>query len=593
MDKQPCTIPGLLAHRARTTPDDTAFYHKQSHGWQAITWTGFYRKALCLARALAGSGLGPGDVLAVLLPNTPEWEQAQHGGFLAGCTVAGLDMNDSRERLNTLLKMLRPKALVVMAVDDIPGQTGPLPPSIRLILTAAPGSGTTYAQDLAPGRTVRISGLDGFAADPPDTALPGVTEDQDAVRIFTSGTTGPPKSIGFTHGQLVFAATTISDLLHPFLPARARSACWLPLSGPFQRMINYCGLIMNARTFLVADPRQVVSLAREIQPHFMAGVPRFYEKLHDGIQHELNRRPNIVRQLIARCEALCMADDQSRQAGRPISPVRAGLCVLARALVFRGIRKILGGHIRFLFNGSAPLSPAIARVLTAWGWPLLDAYGVSENILPMAMNTPARKSLGSVGIPLPGNTIRIARDGEILVKGKGVAKTGMPLTRDGYLKTGDTGILDPNGFLYLNGRKADTFKLSTGRKIAPQDMETALKTIPGVDHGVISGAGKKYTTALLNITDRAWQSRVAAAGAPALARQCLYEDIRQACQSFPAYARPKAVAIVHTPFGIDTGELTPSLKVRRRFVLEKYAHEPANCCHHGNGTPRAKIKKEE
>ena len=436
-------------------------------------------------------------------------------------------------------------------------------PGVKVVLVSRP--------DPVPDGT--FCGIDDFIRGAPDRELPAIKGDQPAITIFTSGTTGIPKPVTYNHNQLVLAATIISGRLGPFLPKQPRSACWLPLSSPFQRMINFCGIELNSTTYMVEHPRDLMDSVSGIRPHFLAGVPRFFEKLYEEIQLKMDRLPKVLSRLIALGEKAAMTSRPATAPVRPVPPGHTLLFRLAETLVFRRIRQSLGGHIRFLISGSAPLNPAIPQKFLSWGWLLLESYGVSENILPMAMNLPDRFRMGTVGTPMPGNQIRIARDGEILVRGKGVAVSGVTLTKDQFLKTGDIGHLDRDGFLFLKGRKSDMFKLSTGRKISPLAVETALADIPGVAHGVIYGAGRKFTVALVNIPENAWRSRVATAGSEPCARQVLFREINRACRSIPAYARPVDIAIVHPPFSVDTGELTGNLKLRRGFVLKKFAAE--------------------
>lgn len=200
----------------------------------------------------------------------------------------------------------------------------------------------------------------------------------------------------------------------------------------------------------------------------------------------------------------------------------------------------------------------------------MESYGVSENIIPVSMNTLKAYQLGSVGKPLPQNTVKIAGNGEVLVKGIGVARKGVALTHDGYLKTGDAGAIDENGYLRLTGRKSDEFKLSTGRRISPQVIESRLTRIRAVDHAVIDGDRHKYIVALLAISLDAWQKLVFFHGSEQGIRHFIRQEIDRVTQKLPAHFRPVAFGVTHTPFSVETGELTQNFKVRRNHVLDAY-----------------------
>lgn len=524
------TIPGLLRHRAEQSPHDPAFMKRDPKGrWRALTWSQFHERSHALARALVSAGIVPGSRAAILMPNCPDWEVVQHGALMAGCEVVGLEPGMPGTHLAAVLEPLRPRVLALEA-HQVPAALQTLDSHLirdTLILST---SRSRQASDI----NALIAGVPGHPLSP----LPEVGPDHPAIRIFTSGTTGPPKALAYTHGQVVFAARSISRTLGPGLPGRARSACWLPLSSPFQRMVNYCGLILNLVTFMVPSPGDLPSRVREIRPHFLAGVPRFYEKVYDSVREQVAAHPD-------------------------------------NRLASRHIRSAMGGSVRFMLSGSAPLDPAIPRRFADWGWPLLESYGISENLLPMAMNTPDNPLPGSVGKPLPGNTVKIGPGEEIMVRGCCLAR-GIPLDRNGYFKTGDSGYVDDAGFLHLTGRLSDLFKLSTGRKIAPQDIETAIRGLDGVDHAVVCGAGRKFTAALVNLSGPAWDRWVRDTGTPARAGQALVDQIRRACQrgrAIPAYAVPVRALVVPGTFSPDTGELTTSLKLRRNHVLDLFRED--------------------
>ena len=255
----------------------------------------------------------------------------------------------------------------------------------------------------------------------------------------------------------------------------------------------------------------------------MAAVPRFYEKIYEALSGQTKEHP------------------------------------------IPGPRMLFGNNLRFFISGSAPLPCSLLEKFHAGCWRILESYGVSENIVPVSMNTLTAYQLGTVGKPLPQNTVKIAGDGEVLVKGIGVA-----LTNDGYLKTGDAGAIDENGYLRLTGRKSDEFKLSTGRRISPLVIESRLTRIRSVDHAVIEGARHKYIVALLAISLDAWQKLCRIHGSEKRVRHFIRQEIDRVTQKLPAHFRPVAFGVIHTPFSVETGVLTQNFKVRRNHVLDAY-----------------------
>ncbi|MBU0969559.1 MAG: AMP-binding protein, partial [Proteobacteria bacterium] len=263
------TIPRLLTHRVAQTPHAIAFMEKQSNAWKGISWQQFYGRAARLTRKFILSGVKPGDGLAILMANSIAWEIVQHAGFMAGCVVIGLDQKDPPERLARTIHMARIRVLAVQSPEILEKFPSDLLSSLKLGLVG--NSLNTMEQH------GRIKGFSNPEAGLERLFLVG--KPRCATLLFTSGTTGAPKAISYDHDQLTEAVKAISLQIQD-LPDQAHSACWLPLSSPFQRMINYCALLMNHQTFMVPDPATLMADVQEIAPHFMAAVPRFYEKIY-------------------------------------------------------------------------------------------------------------------------------------------------------------------------------------------------------------------------------------------------------------------------------------------------------------------------
>ena len=563
------TIPDLLRHRVELAPSSTAILEKShSQIWTGLTWRQFDQAVEHLTQQLMSAGIGRGDQVAILMPNAVQWEIVQHAVFRLGGVIIGLDLNDPAQRVDDIFNQCSIRALIIDGADRLDQIPQHHIEAIDLILCRH------WERNSCKGPNIKI--LADIQAPPMPIETPSPDGSTVATIIFTSGTTGRPKALWYTHGQLVSAVRSITDLFAD-LPDQAHTACWLPLANPFQRIINLCAIAANWRCYIVPDPTQIMSAVKEIEPHFFAGVPRFYEKLFQAIEDGIRKRPPWQKALPMWAVRVGKSVSAKRETKRSISWHLKWLHRIADILVLCRIRRIMGRHLKYFISGSAPLSDELIRKCLAFGWPIYEAYGISENIAPMAMNSPGAWRLGSVGRPLGANIIRIADDGEILVKSPCVAINLKPDGNGGFLTTGDLGRIASDGYLYLQGRKNDTFKLSTGRKIIPQPIEEALSLLDGVEHCVAVGHKRKQVIALLNVPADSWRRLSDLNGGEMGARSVLKNEARMVCAHLPRYCRPAEVLIINDPFSPATGELTTNYKLRRHAVISKYTSAIDRC----------------
>jgi long-chain acyl-CoA synthetase len=347
-------------------------------------------------------------------------------------------------------------------------------------------------------------------------------------------------------------------------------------------MINFCAAGGGAQTYFVSDPREIMAMLPRIRPHVFVGVPRFFEKFDAGVQQQLAEGPAWQRALVQRALAVGDAAARARRGGQaPGLATRAG-AALADRLVLARLRQLLGGELRFLVSGSAPLPRWLAERFHAMGLLTLEAYGLSENIVPIAVNRRADFGFGTVGRVLPANEVRLAADGEVLVRGAGVfagylggSADERRVDAEGFLHTGDLGAFDTNGRLCLLGRKSEVFKTSTGRKVVPAPIESRLKQLGAIDHAVVLGASRKVVTAL--VTPVAEQLPVLADDATwlnwaqALARRVRSEMGAQTGPGGGGLDRPGALLVLRGALSIEHGELTSNLKLRREPIARRHA----------------------
>jgi long-chain acyl-CoA synthetase len=562
----PDTIPVLLARRASCVPDANAFYAFEMNGTtRAVSWSAFAGRAADFAGALCAQGVGPGDRVAILAPTSVEWEVTQLGSLEAGACVAGIDLSYPDELLAAVLESVAPTVIIAESVASFARIPTPLLDAARLLVALRP-HGT--------GRIVSLSDLTAQSRITP-TSRP-LPEDF-AIITFSSGTTGRPKPIAYTHAQVVAAIRAILSAF-PEIEEGAHLMCWLPLANLFQRIINFCAIECGAVSYVVEDPRDVMNFLPKANPDLLIGVPRFFEKLQSGIQGRLEGSPFVGR--LARwalAAGAARGADRDKQHNLLVRAQHA----LADRIVLRRVRGVFGSRLKFLVSGSAPMPLWLLEWFEALGLPVLEAYGVSENIVPVAINTLAARKLGAVGRPLPPNEIKITNEGEILVRGPGVFSGYLEggvlapaaLTSDGFWPTGDCGAQDADDYLSVSGRKSELFKLSTGRWVVPGPIEERLRRAPGVDQAILLGAGKKVTVALILVSPETRGKLGGFASGGSLSSEeerALRQGVEGALGGVPSHARPAGLLVTTSGFSVAGGELTSNLKLRRYAIEAKY-----------------------
>jgi long-chain acyl-CoA synthetase len=564
------TVPGLLCARFARTPDAPALWQMTPDGdWVSSSWREYRNAVASLANGFRKLGVLPGDRVGIMAASSKEWDYAQLGILAAGGVAVGLDLHGLDEHVRGIARRCDFSGIVV----GQPGLLEKLDDEARHKLRFA-----VCIDPCAEPGLVQLAALIG--EDVQGDSWNQAQADSAATLIFTSGTTGEPKGIEYSHRQMCLAAAAILSAF-PDLAEGSRLACWLPLSNLFQRMINLCAIGQGAQTFYLADPREIMRHVAVIAPHVFIGVPRFYEKLYSGIQEALSKTPPWQQALAQWSLRIGARHAIALHAGQAPGRLHRLQQVLAERLVLRKLRSIMGPNLRFMISGSAPMPLWLLERFQAMGLLVLEAYGLSENIIPVALNRLDQFRFGSVGLPLPGCEVRLADDGELLVRGPGVFSAYLGEDRsearidgDGFLSSGDFATIDTDGFITLTGRKSEIFKTSTGRRVAPAPIESLLRQIPDVEYAAVFGSGRTQPVALLVISENAWG-----------------EDRRQLCQRIraeasralaplPAFLRPAGLALTTRMFTIAGGELTANLKMRRRAIEINYASILNELCAH-------------
>jgi long-chain acyl-CoA synthetase len=406
-----------------------------------------------------------------------------------------------------------------------------------------------------------------------------------ATIIYTSGTTGEPKGVMLTHGNLVAnmrAATKVLDVDHEDV-----ALSFLPLSHSFERMASYVYLFAGV-TMVFAESFDTVG--RDIvavRPTLITGVPRAYEKMQARVM-EKGQAGSPGRAALFRWAVRAgLGKSRATLRGRSVGPVTALKASIADRLVFSKIRAALGGRIRFVVSGSAPLAADTAEFFQAVGLPVIEGYGLTETAPILTVNPPHAPRVGSVGKPVDGVEIRIAADGEILARGPNLMagyynkpQATADAVRDGWFHTGDIGHLDAEGYLTITDRKKDLLVTSGGKKIAPQPIEAVLKRSPLVGEAILLGDRRKYAIALIAPDFRELERRLRDLGRPPAEREdlvkrpdviALYQEIVDALNhDLSQFERIKKIALLPAEFTIESGELTPTMKIRRKVIEDKW-----------------------
>lgn len=578
----PTTIPELIQQRAQERGDSVACCHMTpNREWVPTSWRDYWREVTRYAAGLRAVGLRPGDRLAILLPSCRAWDLIDKAALTIGAVVVGVDPHAPAEHVQTILRHSGARAVLAPSGESLAGLDSATRSALAIVITleAAPADATGgVSLEAAPAGATRRLTLDALAelgagADP--GPLPGPKDP--AVLVYTSGTTGTPKGILYTHEQIMAAFATITEVLGP-VDGPSRVLCWLPLANLFQRMNNLWAAAAGCTVYFIDEPQRVLEHIRALGPVMFIGVPRVFEKLHHGIQAQIDALPPIQRTAARvalwvgrRCAAY-------RREDRPVPRELRILRAFLDKLVLRELCEALGGSMKFMLTGSAPCPRATLEFFEALGVPLLEAYGMSENIVPMSMNRPGEYRVGSVGRPPSRNEVMIAEDGEILVRGIGVFSgyeqdpdPASRFTPDGYLRTGDYGRFDEHRFLHLTGRKSDLLKTSTGRRIAAVRVESVLRSVPGLDQIVVLGNGRRRIVAVATLDRGRPEVAAALAGGELTALEPgLRAGLAAASGALAPYERIAGLLCVRDGFSVAGGELTANLKVRRDAVERKY-----------------------
>jgi len=580
------TIPKQFLHAVGTYDKPDAFRTKRNGRWEDLSHREAFERVYAAALGLQSLGLARGDRVGLMSENREEWALSDLAILSMGCINVPVYPTLPAPQAEYVLSDSESRAVFVSTAEQlekIESIRNRLPMLQHVIAFDAGLSGEgvmTLDELIARGKGVGNP-------TPYEDLISSIGKNDWATIIYTSGTTGPPKGVILTHWNImsnVHAAESLIDIT-------PQDAClsFLPLSHSLERTAGW--YVMMASGVSIAYAESVESVAdnlREIHPTIVVGVPRLYEKIYARILDSVEQGSPIKQKLFHWAVNRGRRYAEEQLGSGKVRGTTKALRGVADKLVFAKLKARTGGRMRFFVSGGAPLAREIAEFFYAAGLPILEGYGLTETAPLLTINTFENLRFGSVGKAAPGIDIRIAEDGEIVCRGPNL----MPgyykkpdetaaVIRDGWFYTGDIGHLDEDGFLVITDRKKDIIVTAGGKNIAPQIIENLVKQSPYVTEAVVVGDNRAYCSVLIVPTFEKLDDFAEANDVPNATRaellsnpkvQTLYEqEIERMCERLASYETPHKFALIDRELTVDDGELTPSLKVKRRVVEKKYA----------------------
>jgi len=573
----PDTIPHRILRRATERPSTIAYQAKVEGRWQPTTWRTYADQIRTAARALIALGLPRGGKVSILGFNRPEWVILDHAAMMAGGAPAGIYTTCSADEVQYIVHHSESLVVLVENADQlakIKAKRAELPLLKWIVMmkgATATGADVLTWEDF-------LAKAEGATDADVDRRLDAIEQADLATLIYTSGTTGPPKGVMLSHRNLAWTAGTLLDISGR--PTDEVSLSYLPLSHIAEQMCTvHMPATAGSTVYFAESLEKVPENLKEARPTAFFGVPRIWEKFHAGLSSRLAQATGVKKRLAGWARGVCSRVNHLRDRGEPIP---AGLAIqykLADRLVISKIKAALGfDRAVRLYSGAAPIAPDVLEFMASIDLPIAEIYGQSEDSGPTACNLPGRTRIGTVGPVLPGIEVKIADDGEILVRGPHVftgyfkepEATAEALV-DGWLCSGDLGAFDKDGFLSITGRKKEIIITAGGKNIAPKNIEAMIKMSPLVGEAVVIGDRRKYLTALVTLDEVAAKAHGDTDSAGI--RAAIQKTIDEANQQLARVEQVKKFAILARPFGIDSGELTPTMKIKRKVVAQKFARE--------------------
>jgi long-chain acyl-CoA synthetase len=578
-----CQIPQNTL-RLYEKPDQLLY--KENGTYVPISSRDFYDRIRFISLGLRALGFAPGDKLALLSENRPDWVMTDFAVLGAGGVTVPIYPTLTPEQIRYIVNDSEAK-IVICSSPDLRAKIEAIRPTLSHVRhficfdPAAPASFTQFASVVDGGRKADAADPEAF-----EKSVTQVRPDDVASIIYTSGTTGIPKGVMLTHRNF-FSNTKALDAVTDFHSGDTILS-FLPLSHVLERMTTFSFLFKGATIGFAESIDTVAQNLLEVRPTIMVSVPRLFEKLYARIMDSILAGSPVKKKIFFWALGRGLAASRKAQGRTAALFPRNTLGLrLAQKLVFSKILEKTGGRVKFFVSGGAPLSRDIAEFFHAIGLVILEGYGLTETAPVVACNTFTKLRFGTVGPPVPGVEVTIAQDGEILARGDNVMKGYFKRDADtaealagGWFHTGDIGFIDGDGFLTITDRKKDLIVTAGGKNVAPQPIENLIRQSPYIAQAVVVGASRKFISALIvpqfeKVEAYAKEKGIAYFSPAELCgraeiRELLMREIDRFTPGLAPYEKIKKIALLDRDFEIEQGELTPTLKVKRTQVEKKY-----------------------
>jgi len=591
IERRAPSVARMFLDRVHQTPDSEAYRYPVGEDWRSQTWRETGATVNRLAAGLIALGVEPEQRVAIASSTRYEWILADLAVMCAGAATTTVYPSTVAEDAAYILR--DSESRVLFAEDDEQVQKfrdrRAEMPALAKVVTfdgSTDGEWVISLGDL-------LSLGDELLKQSPDIVeerVAGIGTDDLATLIYTSGTTGRPKGVRLRHSGWTYEGAAVDAL--DILSIDDLQYLWLPMAHSFGKVLLTAQLQIGFPTAVDGRVDKIIDNLAVVRPTFMGAAPRIFEKVYGRIVTTAQSAGGAKAKIFDRAFVVGLAVSRARRAGQPVPPLLAAQHKVFDRLVFAKIRDRFGGRLRFFISGAAALNRDVAEWFHAAGIVILEGYGLTETSAGSCVNLPASLRLGSVGRPLPGTHVRLADDGEILIKGPGVMAgyhsqgdvTDESLSADGWLHTGDIGEVDADGFVRVTDRKKDLFKTSGGKYVAPQVIEARFKGVcPYASHFLVHGQGRPYCTAIITLDPEAMQRwaeehdmgdrpYAEVVASPAV-QELIAGYVEELNRRLNRWESIKKYVVLDHDMTVESGEVTPSLKLRRKVIEANYAEQ--------------------
>ena len=565
--------------------DGVALRSKQEGTWREHSYREFVRSARAIANGLIALGIAPGDRVSILADTRPEWTIADAGSMCAGAVVAPIYQTNSPEECEYVLRHSEARAVFCEDAAQLA--------KIEQIRHSCPALEHVIALHDARAGSISLDDVIGWGTGVPDDDVDARVKarepDEIASLVYTSGTTGPPKACILTHRNFMEATHTLEESLDlTGTDAPIEFFLFLPLAHVFARIVQMFTLDLGGTLiYWQRDPQRLLEDIRESRPTYFPSVPRVWEKIYTAATTGIADAPPHKRAIFHWALGVGRRARELERAGATPSRVQAAKLRLADRLVLSKVRDLFGGRLELAVTAAAPIAPEVIDLFDACGMLLLEAWGMTETCAAGTINTKAGIKIGTVGRPVPTLEMRVAPDGELLARGSNIfagyfkdEEATAETLSDGWLATGDLASIDDDGFVRITGRKKDIIITSSGKNITASNIENALKQTRWISEAVVYGDRRPYVVAMLTLDAEEAPKLAEQLGVDAdLAAMADDERVRAEIQEavdavnkrFARIEQIKRFAILDRELSQEHGELTPTLKVKRAVIYERFA----------------------